>query len=134
MRHAVVIQSLLAALLLPAFSLRADDSGVEFFEKKVRPLLVTHCYECHSADAKKIGGGLLLDSREDVQKGGDSGPILKPGDLDASLLISAVRYTDDSVKMPPKGKLPAAAIADLEAWVKMGAPDPRVKAGIGKVA
>ncbi len=86
---------------------RADDAGVDFFEKKIRPLLVTHCYECHSADAKKVGGGLLLDSREDVRKGGDSGPAVEPGEIDASLLITAIRYTDESVKMPsPKGQAP----------------------------
>src|SRR5580765_6799850 len=128
MRRAFLLPAMWSALLVCASPLRADDAGAEFFEKKIRPLLVTHCYECHSADAKKIGGGLLLDSRDDVQKGGDSGPVVKAGDVDASLLIAAVRYTDESVKMPPKGKLPAAAIADLEAWVKMGAPDPRVNA------
>ncbi|HEY2251680.1 MAG TPA: c-type cytochrome domain-containing protein, partial [Planctomycetaceae bacterium] len=134
MRRAFVLTAIWCAILLAASPLRADDAGIEFFEKRIRPLLVTHCYECHSADAKKIGGGLLLDSREDVQKGGDSGAIVKPGDVDASLLIMAVRHTDDSVKMPPKGKLSAAAIADLEAWVKMGAPDPREKAAKGKAA
>jgi hypothetical protein len=125
-------QVILMALLAPRAALCADDAGFEFFEKKIRPLLVTHCYECHSSDARKLGGGLLLDSREDLRKGGDSGPAIEPGEVDTSLLISAVRYTDESVKMPPKGKLPATAIADLEAWVKMGAPDPRVKTAAGK--
>src|SRR5436190_3680098 len=83
MRPRLAILTVLIALYVPAFSLRADDAGLEFFEKKVRPLLVTHCYECHSADARKIGGGLLLDSRDDVLKGGESGPVIEPGQLDA---------------------------------------------------
>ena len=103
----------------------ADDAGYEFFEKRIRPVLTEHCVECHSADSRKLGGSLLLDSRDGIKAGGESGPVLDPGKPDSSLLIKAVRYTDDDVKMPPKGKLPAAAIADLEAWVRMGAPDPR---------
>ncbi|HVX12951.1 MAG TPA: PSD1 and planctomycete cytochrome C domain-containing protein [Pirellulales bacterium] len=102
------------------------DDGIEFFEKRVRPVLVEHCYECHSAEAKKLGGGLLLDSRAGLMKGGDSGPALEPGKPESSLLVSAVRYADQALQMPPNGKLSAAAIADLEAWVKIGAPDPRI--------
>ena len=105
----------------------ADDAGTEFFEAKVRPVLVQHCYECHAADAKKLGGGLSLDSRQGVQTGGDSGPAIVPGKPAESLLIQAVRYTNDAVQMPPKGKLPAAVIADLEEWVQRGAVDPRDK-------
>jgi hypothetical protein len=99
----------------------------EFFERKVRPVLVEHCYECHSADADQIEGGLLLDSRAGVVKGGDTGPIITPGDPEASLLIRAIRYTDATLSMPPDGELPPLAIADLEAWVRMGAPDPRTE-------
>jgi hypothetical protein len=117
-----------------AGSLSAQDAGIEFFEKKIRPVLVEHCYECHAATAKKVRGGLLLDSRGGVRKGGFTGPAVVPGDLDKSLLIKAVRYTDPDMKMPKKGKLPAAVIADLEAWVKMGAPDPRDKAAVAKAA
>jgi len=102
-----------------------DQAGAQYFEQKVRPLLVEHCYECHSAESKQLGGGLRLDSRAGVLKGGDSGPALHPGKPDESLLIRAVRYTDEAVQMPPTGKLPAAAIAELEAWVARGAPDPR---------
>ena len=91
----------------------------------MRPALVAHCYECHSAQAKKLGGSLLLDSRDGLRKGGDSGASIVPGQPDESLLIAAVRYSPDSVHMPPKGKLPADVIAAFEAWVKMGAPDPR---------
>jgi mono/diheme cytochrome c family protein len=127
MQPKAVVLACLFAVAGPALPARAADAGLEFFEKKIRPVLVAHCYECHSADAKKLGGGLLLDSREGVHKGGDSGAVLEPGQPDDSLLITAIRYTDDSMKMPPKGKLPASTIADLEAWVKMGAPDSRDK-------
>src|SRR5438045_2391676 len=117
--------ALMVSGLPPAVA--ADDAGLEFFEKKIRPVLVQYCYECHSADAKKLGGGLLLDSRDGVRKGGDTGLVIESGKPEESPLIIAVRYKDDSLKMPPKGKLPEAAIADLEAWVKIGAPDPRDK-------
>ncbi len=130
MRSIVAVLVILAA---PAPVLRAQDAGIEFFEKKIRPVLVEHCYECHAAGAKKVRGGLLLDSRAGVRKGGESGPVIVPGDPDKSLLIKAVRYTDET-KMPKKGKLPAAVIADLEAWVKMGAPDPRDQAPAAKSA
>src|SRR6516225_7017636 len=101
------------------------ESNFEFFEKKVRPVLVQQCYECHSAAAKKLKGGLRLDSREGIRKGGDSGPALAPGRPENSLLIKAIGYQDPELKMPPKGKLPDAVIADLEEWVRRGAPDPR---------
>jgi hypothetical protein len=106
-----------------------DDADVDFFEKKIRPVLVEHCYECHSAESKKLAGNLRLDSREGVLMGGDSGPAVEAGNPDASPLIVAVRYTDDALQMPPTKKLPPAVIADLEAWVKMGAPDPRTSTG-----
>lgn len=124
LRKLAALSAVSVAVIVSPLSADADDAGVEFFEKKIRPLLVTHCSECHAADAKKLGGGLLLDSRDGVRKGGESGAAIVPGKPDESLLIKAVRYNDDSVKMPPKGKLPAAAIADLEEWVKRGAPDP----------
>src|SRR5215212_1887168 len=99
---------------------------MEFFEKKVRPVLVESCYKCHSPTSEKVKGGLMLDTREAMLQGGDSGPSLVPGDPEKSLLIKAVRYTDEDLKMPPKNKkLSAEQIADLEAWVKMGATDPR---------
>ncbi|MEZ5385871.1 MAG: DUF1553 domain-containing protein [Prosthecobacter sp.] len=106
----------------------ADEPTAEqlaFFENKIRPVLVEHCYQCHSATAKKIKGGLVVDSRAGVRKGGGTGPLLTPGDPDASLLIEAVRHLTEDTAMPPKKKLSANVIADLEAWVRMGAPDPR---------
>jgi hypothetical protein len=102
-----------------------DAVGIEFFEKRIRPILVEHCYRCHSASVKNPKGGLRLDTREGILKGGDSGPALVPGDVERSLLIRAIRYQDQKLVMPPRGKLSAEAIADLERWVKLGAPDPR---------
>src|SRR5258706_13304306 len=99
---------------------------LEFFESKIRPVFVEHCYSCHSDKAEKLKGGLRLDSSEALLKGGSSGPAIVPGDPDASLLIKAVRYKDPDLQMPPKDKkLSDAQIASLEAWVKMGAPLPR---------
>ena len=97
-----------------------------FFESRVRPIFADNCYKCHSQNSEKIKGGLLLDSREGVLKGGTTGPAVVPGDLEKSLLIRAVHYTDKDLQMPPNDKkLSGAQIADLETWVKMGAPDPR---------
>src|SRR5262245_14356849 len=92
------------------------DAGVEFFERKIRPVLVEHCYECHSAEAKKPKGRLRLDSRDGLLQGGVSGPALIPGKPADSLLLKAVRYHEDR-KMPPRGKLPDDVIADLEKWI-----------------
>ena len=102
----------------------------QFFEQKIRPLLSEHCYECHSAQAKKVKGGLLLDTRKGWESGGDSGqPAIVPGKPDESLIIQAVRHEDKDTAMPPKKpKLPDSLIADLVQWVKMGAPDPRESA------
>ncbi|HEY1380503.1 MAG TPA: c-type cytochrome domain-containing protein, partial [Gemmataceae bacterium] len=109
-----------AALAAPAPA--ADPAAVEFFEAKVRPVLAENCFTCHGPDKQKAG--LRLDSGAAVRKGGESGPAVVPGDPDKSLLLKAVRQTDADLKMPPKGKLPDAAVADLAAWVKMGAPWP----------
>jgi hypothetical protein len=113
-------------LAKPQFVTTLTAEHTEFFERKIRPVLVEHCYECHSSGAKKIKGGLVLDSRAGIMKGGDTGPAITPGQPDASLLIQAIRHTDPEMVMP-KQKLPAHVIADFEAWVKMGAPDPRVE-------
>lgn len=122
-----LLAATLAAALLPAFNTNAaaDRDQLEFFEKKIRPILANKCYECHSVAEGKKRGNLTLDTREGSLKGGDSGPAVVPGDLDKSLLIKAVRYKDGDLQMPPKTMLSSAEIADLEAWVKMGAPDPR---------
>src|SRR5207247_3541400 len=112
-----------------------DSAGIEFFEKKIRPIFVENCYKCHSKEAEKLKGGLLLDTREGVLKGGDNGPAIVPGQPDKSLLIKAVRYTNSDLQMPPKNKkLSAEQIADLETWVKIGAPDPRGNLPVAKGA
>jgi hypothetical protein len=104
----------------------ADAVGVEFFESKIRPVLADNCYKCHSQTSEKLKGGLLLDTKAGLLKGGDTGPAIVPGDPEKSLLIKAVRYQDEDLQMPPKNKkLPPEQIAALEQWVKMGAPDPR---------
>ncbi|MDQ3816014.1 MAG: DUF1549 domain-containing protein, partial [Armatimonadota bacterium] len=102
-----------------------DAAGVEFFEKNVRPLLADQCYRCHSMKTGKSAGGLQVDSRAAMLKGGKRGPAIVPGKPEASLLIKAVSYTDEDLQMPPSGKLHDAQINVLKEWVKMGAPGPR---------
>ena len=103
-----------------------SDESLEFFEKKVRPLLVKRCYECHSGDAKEIQAGLRLDTRSAVLKGGDTGPAAVPGQPAKSLLIDAINY-GELYQMPPKSKLPPEEIATLTRWVELGAPWPHDK-------
>ncbi len=126
MRRAWLSLSLFAASRLSAAA-ASDAEALAFFEAKIRPVLVESCYECHSA-GKKQKGGLLLDTKGGWEKGGDTGPAIAPGDVEKSLLVKAIRHTDPDLAMPPKKKLTDAQIADLEAWVKMGAPDPRTAA------
>ena len=116
---ALLTQAVLAADPKP------DAAQTQFFENKIRPVLVSKCYECHSAQAKKLKGGLYLDTRAGARKGGENGPAVVPGDLTKSLLIAAIHYEDKDTAMPPKAKLPDNVIADFEEWIKMGAPDPR---------
>jgi hypothetical protein len=101
------------------------SAGIQYFEEKVRPLLIAHCYECHSVDAKELRGGLLLDTKAGWQQGGDNGPAIVPGKPKASLLVRAISYTDEELQMPPKGKLAQAEIDILTKWIDGGAPDPR---------
>lgn len=98
---------------------------IGFFEKHIRPLLVEHCYECHSMQARKVKGKLLLDSQKGIAAGGANGPVLVPGDVEKSRLIHAIRWTDADFAMPPKKKLTPQQIARFEDWIRMGAPDPR---------
>jgi cytochrome c553 len=107
------------------FADKPTADQLAFFEKKIRPVLVDNCYKCHSANAEKVRGDLLLDTRDGLRKGGGSGPSIVPGNPERSRLIIALRHTNKDTAMPPKEKLPEAVIADFEAWVKMGAPDPR---------
>ncbi|MGZ8899691.1 MAG: c-type cytochrome domain-containing protein, partial [Limisphaerales bacterium] len=108
-----------------ALILRGATADELFFREKVEPIFKKHCYSCHSAEAEKIKGGLMLDSKEGVLRGGDTGLALVAGDPDNSKIIIAVRHHDPDLQMPPKEKLADEQIAVLEQWVKIGAPDPR---------
>ncbi|MFN8739344.1 MAG: DUF1549 domain-containing protein [Pirellula sp.] len=101
------------------------QADIDFFETKIRPVLIEHCYSCHAADAKIIRGGLLVDSRDGLLEGGDSGPAVVPGEAEKSLLLSALKH--ESLEMPPDRKLPDAVIADFQLWIARGAVDPRDK-------
>ncbi len=112
--------------LTPEAIAESGDAGIEFFEKSIRPVLVKHCYECHSAKADeggKLQAGLALDTKQGLLRGGESGPVIVPGNPEKSLLIEALRY--ESYEMPPSGKLPAEVIDSFAKWIAMGAPDPR---------
>ncbi len=121
--------ALFAALGVPAFgavTAQPTKEQTEFFENKIRPIFKENCYKCHSVEENKAKGGLTMDTKAGLLKGGENGPIVVPGDLDKSQIITAINYLDPDLQMPPKGeKLTAQQIADLTAWVKMGAPDPR---------
>ncbi|MEO8128935.1 MAG: PSD1 and planctomycete cytochrome C domain-containing protein [Bryobacteraceae bacterium] len=114
-------------LLLPllATSLLAQVPDASFFETKIRPVLATKCYGCHSSKLKAPMGGLILDTKAGMQKGGALGPILVPGKPGESQLVKALRFTDPQLQMPPTGKLPDTVIADFEQWIASGAVDPR---------
>ena len=103
------------------------DAKTDFFESKIRPVLATHCFECHGHKDK---GGLKLDSREAILQGGDSGPAIVLGKPQKSLLMTAVQHADSELEMPPKKKLPPEAIADLSQWIRAGAVWPEGK-GLG---
>jgi hypothetical protein len=96
--------------------------GIEFFEKNVRPILVESCVRCHGE--KKQSSGLRLDSRAAVVEGGENGPAIVPGEPEKSLLVEAVRYAHEDIKMPPKTRLPEKSVEAIADWVKMGAPWP----------
>ena len=107
-------------------TLPKDEASVEFFEKKIRPLLAENCYTCHSADTNSRGG-LRVDDRNGLVYGGESGPAIIPGKPQESLLIRAVSYTDDDLKMPPKKQLSPEQVADLTQWIQGGAAWPKVE-------
>lgn len=120
---------LIAGVLITNGSLATADESTEaaaFFESKIRPVLVQHCYQCHSAKAGKSEGGLRLDSRRGIRAGGDRGPAIVPGDSKKSVLLTAISHTDPDLKMPPKKeRLPDSVISDFHTWIKSGAADPR---------
>lgn len=104
-----------------------SSQEIEFFEKKIRPVLAENCYKCHSVDSEKLKGELLLDSKWGWEKGGDTGQVIIPGKPADSLLIKMIHHQPDVEAMPPKNKLSAEQIKDFEKWITMGAPDPRPK-------
>ena len=106
-----------------------EAKGSAFFESKIRPVLVEHCYKCHSESEGERKGGLLLDRQSGWLDGGDSGQAVVPGDVEGSLLVQAIRYGDEDTAMPPKYQLDAEVVTLLEQWVKMGAPGPRKDIG-----
>jgi mono/diheme cytochrome c family protein len=123
-----------AALLSPSLASAAEPTAaqLEFFEKKIRPVLVESCYSCHSAEAegkKKLKGGLLLDTKAGWEKGGDSGKAIVPGKPNEGTLLKSLKYADENLQMPPKGKLREVVIADFEKWIADGAADPRTSTG-----
>ncbi|MEM7784837.1 MAG: DUF1549 domain-containing protein, partial [Planctomycetota bacterium] len=100
-----------------------DSQQLEFFESKVRPILVDRCYDCHGPDASPVEGSFSMVSRKNIIAGGDTGPGMVPGHADQSLIIKAIRY-DDVYEMPPDTKMPDKEIEILTRWVEMGAPWP----------
>ncbi|MDA7906548.1 PSD1 and planctomycete cytochrome C domain-containing protein [Mariniblastus sp.] len=122
-----------AVLFNPSLLIGQDEIPADqlaFFEKKIRPVLVAHCYQCHSQDSKALKGGLALDTMEGIRAGGDTGHAVVPGDVEGSVLMEAIRY--ESMEMPPKQQLSQSVIGDFQKWIEMGAPDPRKGASLIK--
>ncbi|XZE32493.1 PSD1 and planctomycete cytochrome C domain-containing protein [Pirellulaceae bacterium SH501] len=105
-----------------------SPEAIQFFESKIRPVLIEHCYRCHSSDGQAVRGGLSLDHRDAILAGGESGPAVVPHDLDESVLWDAINHR--GMRMPPNSKLPANVIQDFKTWIEMGAPDPREQTGV----
>ncbi len=128
MPRTLPLLALLLATTWWAVPSSAEDDGMEFFEAKIRPVLVERCNRCHSDGGKAPKGGLRLDSSAGLRKGGDSGPVIAPGKVEESPLIDAIAHEGGVAEMPPQGKLPDPVIADFRRWVEMGAPLPEDKA------
>ncbi len=111
-------------LLATSLSWAGAADSLEFFEKEIRPVLSEKCYSCHAADSKKLKGGLQLDHREHMLAGGDTGPVIEPGDVEKSLLIESIRYGNEDLQMPPKERLSADIVAKFEKWIADGAAWP----------
>src|SRR5688572_13018508 len=131
MAKTVTLSASLVAVFLAVLHANAAETAeasaerYEFFEKRIRPVLVERCYECHSAESKKLKGGLRLDSKAGMLKGGDTKAAIVPGDAKQSLLLAAIAYSNSELQMPPKGRLPESVVADFRKWVNDGAFDPR---------
>ena len=120
-----------AGLLAVTGSLRAAEGEITaeqstFFEEKIRPVMVKHCYKCHSEQEDKHKGGLIMDSRAGLRAGGSSGYVILPGDPANSPMLKAMSHVDEDLAMPPDYQLSRRILSDFEQWIKMGAPDPRV--------
>ena len=120
------------AAAMAAVQLRAEEPAtvkvdraaqLQFFEARIRPVLIKHCYECHSAESETVKGGLRLDSALGWSRGGDSGPAIVPGKPEESSLLAALKF--DGVEMPPSGRLAGQIVSDFENWIAGGAVDPR---------
>jgi hypothetical protein len=120
-----VLVSCLGLIAFPAALHSQSSSGTELFEKEIRPVFAEKCYGCHSSKLKSPMGGLALDAKEGLKRGGDDGPVVAAGDPASSRLIQALNYKDSDLRMPPNGKLPDEKIAAFEKWIAAGAPDPR---------
>ncbi|MFK8111241.1 MAG: DUF1553 domain-containing protein [Rubripirellula sp.] len=129
MRSITLVIYFLAAIAWLSQPTMGDDGvGDEerrFFETKIRPVLVEHCYECHASESDEVGGNLLLDRPHAMKKGGESGAVIAPGNPDDSLLIQAIRFDDPELEMPPDGPLKESVVNDFVRWVQRGAKDPR---------
>ena len=128
MRKLFITAAVAALLTAPSRGAQITNEGRDFFESKIRPVLIAECYDCHGP--KKAKGGLRVDSRDAILQGGDSGPTLVPGDPDKSLLIQSLAHTheDEALHMPKDGaKLDDATLKHFVQWIRMGAPDPRDK-------
>jgi hypothetical protein len=130
-----MMRVVLLCMVVPwAGGLAAQSDGFDFFERKIRPVLVERCYQCHSAESEKLKAELRLDTAEGIRKGGKSGkPAIVPHDAAASVLLTAISYTNADLQMPPKKQLPANVLEDFVAWVNMGAPDPRTNGALAIV-
>ncbi|MDF1823493.1 MAG: PSD1 and planctomycete cytochrome C domain-containing protein [Verrucomicrobiales bacterium] len=113
---------LLFSFLLPVCLTASEE--LEFFEKRIRPVLAEKCYSCHAADAEKLKGGLQLDHLDHLLAGGETGPAIVPGETSGSLLIESIRYENEDLQMPPKEKLSPNIVADFETWINAGAAWP----------
>lgn len=121
-------RALASCLGLLAFSTglhSQSPDGAELFEKEIRPVLADKCYGCHSSKLKSPMGGLVLDTKQGLQRGGNGGPVLVAGNPASSRLLQALSYKNTDLRMPPTGKLPDEKIAAFEKWIAAGAPDPR---------